>query len=465
MKTQALLPKEGRRTEGGSDGESAGDEQRRGRDETCDGGSEIEGSLDAARVHGSRVREGKEVAKPSPLHTPNRRLRVTFAHRPPTPEVHVPERRSLVRARPYFSDPDIAEALRLIETCLRSGSLVMGPLAAELERKFAEAVGVRHAVAVSSGTAALEIGMRCMQLEGREVIVPTQTFVASANSVLLAGGRPVFAEVRPETLCLDLEDVAHRITPRTAGVLVVHMAGLVQPDIEALRDLCEQRGLFLAEDAAHAPGARIDGKHAGALGRFGCFSFYPTKLMTTGEGGMLTTNDPNIDALARSYRNHGANPQGADYVRVSANFRMSEITAALGLVQLARLKEFVRKRRDLALLYARHLQGVRGLSLPPSDTTGAHVYWNYVVMLAEGTDRGRLAKRLGERGVPVAWPYDPPCHLQPVFMRELHCRAGDLPRSERALRRHLALPMHVGLSDEDIAYISRALIEALSSTE
>jgi perosamine synthetase len=375
----------------------------------------------------------------------------------------LPEKRSIVRARPHFSEPDIAEALRLIGTCLRSGSLVMGPLAAELEQTFARMAGVTHAIAVSSGTAALEIGMRCMQLDGREVIVPTETFVASANAVLLAGGRPVFAEVRPETLCLDIDDVARRITPRTAGVLVVHMAGLVQPDIHALRQLCEERGLFLAEDAAHAPGARIDRECAGAFGRFGCFSFYPTKLMTTGEGGMLTTNDAAIDTLARSYRNHGANPQGADYVRVSANFRMSEVTAALGLVQIARLEEFVQRRRELARLYAKHLEGARRLSLPPSDTTGAHVYWNYIVMLAEGTDRAGLAKRLGERGVPVAWPYDPPCHLQPVFMRELGCQAGDLPLSERALTRHLALPMHVGLTGEDIAYISNALSEALST--
>jgi dTDP-4-amino-4,6-dideoxygalactose transaminase len=381
------------------------------------------------------------------------------------PEAHVPEKRNLLRARPQFSDRDIAEALRMIETCLRSRSLVMGPLATEFERKFAEAVGVRHAIAVSSGTAALEIGMRCMQLEGREVIVPTETFVASANSVLLAGGRPVFAEVRPETLCLDIDDVTRRITPRTAGVLAVHMAGLVQPDIDALRHLCERRGLFLAEDAAHAPGARIGEKRAGGFGRFGCFSFYPTKLITTGEGGMLTTNDPTIDTLARSYRNHGANPQGADYVRVSANFRMSEVTAALGLVQIAHLEEFVQKRRALARLYAKYLEGIGGLSLPPSDTTGAHVYWNYIVMLPEGTDRAALAKRLGERGVPVAWPYDPPCHLQPVFMRELGSRAGDLPLSERALKCHLALPMHVALSDEDIAYISGALVETLSKAE
>jgi perosamine synthetase len=373
----------------------------------------------------------------------------------------VAERRQLVRARPHFSEQEIAEALRMIEKCLRTGSLVMGPLATELEQSFAKKIGVRHAIAVSSGTAALEIGMRCMNVKGREVIVPTETFVASANAVLLAGGRPVFAEVRPDTLCLDVDDVARRITPKTAGVLVVHMAGLIQPDIDALAKLCDERGLFLAEDAAHAPGARMGPRSAGALGKFGCFSFYPTKLITTGEGGMLTTDDDAIDGLVRSYRNHGANSNGADYVRVSANLRMPEISAALGIVQLAHLAEFIEKRCHIASLYAKHLEGTKGLSTIPRPMEGRHVFWNYIVMLAEGIDRAAVAKRLSDVGVPSAWPYDPPCHLQPVFMKELGSHDGDLPHSERALKRHLALPMHVLLTDDDVSFISNALTEAL----
>jgi perosamine synthetase len=376
-------------------------------------------------------------------------------------ETVVADQRNLVRARPYFSEQDIADALRLIETCLRTGSLVLGPLATEFERKFADMAGARYAIAVSSGTAALEIGMRCMNVAGREVIVPTETFVASVNAVLLAGGRPVFAEILPDTLCLDVDDVARRITPKTAGVLVVHMAGLIQPDIEALRRLCEQRGLFLAEDAAHAPGARVGALRAGALGKFGCFSFYPTKLITTGEGGMITTDDPALDRLARSYRNHGANPNGADYVRVSANLRMSEITAALGIVQIAHLDEFIQKRCHLASRYARQLHGVRGLAHVPSPAERTHVFWNYIVMLAEGIDRSAVANRLSDVGVPSAWPYDPPCHLQPVFVKELGSREGDLPRSEEAMKRHLALPMHAVLTDDDVTFISNALIEAL----
>jgi dTDP-4-amino-4,6-dideoxygalactose transaminase len=372
--------------------------------------------------------------------------------------------RPIVRTRPYFSEADIAETLRLVEQCLRTGMLVMGPLAAEFERKFADMVGVKHAVAVSTGTAALEIGLRCMDLRGREVIVPTETFVASANSVLLAGGRPVFAEVRPDTLCLDLEDVARRITPNTAGVMTVHMAGLVQPDIVALRRLCDDRGIFLVEDAAHAPGASVDGQRAGSFGRFGCFSFYATKVITSGEGGMLTTDDPALADLARSYRNHGANLQGTDYARVSANSRLPEVCAAIGLVQLGHLDEFITRRRQIADRYRAALKAVRGLTLPPDAANLRHVYWNYLVMLAEGTDRTALAKRLmDEFGVPVAWPYDPPCHLQPVFMRELGTRLGDLPQSERALRRHLALPMHVALTDEEVDHVAQSLTTCLAT--
>ncbi len=370
--------------------------------------------------------------------------------------------RQLVRARPFFSDTEIAEALRLIEGSLRSGALVLGPLAAKLERGFAEQVGVRYAVAVSSGTAALEIGMRCVGVAGRDVIVPTETFVASANAVLLAGGRPVFAEIRPDTLCLDIDDVARKITQRTAGVLAVHMAGLIQPDVDDLRRLCERHGIFLAEDAAHAPGASLGKLRAGAIGRFGCFSFYPTKLITTGEGGMLTTDDPEVDALARSFRNHGANPKGTDYLRVSANFRMPEVAAALGLVQLPRLEDFIRRRREIAACYARHLKGAPGLSFTPEPQGEAHVFWNYIVLLDEGTERTQVSKHLSAAGVPHAWPYDPPCHLQPVFMTELGTREGDLPRSEAALKRHLALPMHVALTDDDVAFVADTLIEALS---
>ncbi len=224
----------------------------------------------------------------------------------------------------------------------------MGPSVEEFEQKFAHMAGVKHAIAVNSGTAALGIVTLCLGVRDREVIVPTETFVASANSVILAGGRPVFAEIHRDTLCLDLADVERRIGPKTAAVMAVHMAGLIQSDINALEEMCRKKNIALIEDAAHAIGASYNGRKAGGLGKAGCFSFYPTKVITTGEGGMITTDDSNISDIARSYRNHGAAPDNSMYERVSTNWRMTEISAVIGLSQLRHLDEFITKRNVIA---------------------------------------------------------------------------------------------------------------------
>lgn len=368
----------------------------------------------------------------------------------------------VVRARPFFPEPDIENILSLIRQSLCSGHLTNGEHVLEFERRFAASVGVKHAVAVNSGTAALEISLRAMDIVGREVIVPPETFVASANSVILAGGIPVFAEIHPDTYCLDLEDVARRITNKTAAVMLVHMAGLVVPDISRFQELCAQRGIDLIEDAAHAHGASFGGRRAGSFGRAGCFSFYPTKVITSAEGGMITTNDDSLAIRARSLRNHGANPNGSDYIEVSTNMRMPEPLAAIGLVQLARLDEFVEHRNAIASRYDAGILDIDGIRPLPAHG-GVHSYWNYLAVLSPGIDRSALARCLREQyGVDIAWPYDPPCHLQPVFQRVLGTKPGDLPLSEAALQRHVALPMHAALTLEDADYVLESLRVALS---
>jgi perosamine synthetase len=370
--------------------------------------------------------------------------------------------RRVARTRPYFPEEDVQAALDMIGYSLRTGQLTMGPLVVEFEKQFAAMAGVKHALAVNSGTAALEIVLRCVGVAGRDVIVPTETFVASANAVLLAGGRPVFAEIQPDTLCLDLSDVEHKITPETAAVMLVYMGGLIPPYMDELLHLCERHGLALIEDAAHAHGAALGDRRAGSFGRAGCFSFYATKVMTTAEGGMITTDDDELAALARSLRNHGINAQGSAYVRPSTNWRMSELHAAVGLTQLRRLASFVARRNTIAAQYDRGLANVAGLNLLPPVPQLLHSYWNYLVLLEPGIDRRQLASTLREElGVEVAWPYDPPCHLQPVFRNALGCQPGDLPRSEQILQRHIALPMHVGLSDDDVAYVVASLQSAM----
>jgi perosamine synthetase len=372
----------------------------------------------------------------------------------------------VLRARPYFPEEDIRKILGLIETTLRSGHLTMGPVCAEFEARFAAMMGVRHALSVNSGTAALEIVLRCVGVTGRQVIVPTETFVASVNSVLLAGGRPVFAEIHPDTLCLDVDDVERRLTDETAAVMMVHMAGLVPPDMPRLQRICARRGIALIEDAAHAHGAHLDGRRAGSFGIAGCFSFYPTKVMTTAEGGMITTDDDELAARAAMLRNHGANPNGSDYLEVSTNWRMAEPNAAIGLVQLERLEEFVERRNYIAGRYDHALASIEGVSPLPPVPGLRHSYWNYLVLLDPSLDRDRIGLALRrDLGVDAAWPYDPPCHLQPVFRRVLGTAPGDLPVSEAVLERHLALPMHVLLSDDEIDHVVQSLRAVLAEAE
>jgi dTDP-4-amino-4,6-dideoxygalactose transaminase len=246
--------------------------------------------------------------------------------------------------------------------------------------------------------------------------------------------------------------------------MLVHMAGLISPDFDVLSRMCKEHNLALIEDAAHAHGASIYGHKAGSLGKIGCFSFYPTKIITTGEGGMLTTNDDNIAEVARSYRNHGLNSSGEEYVRVSANWRLPESSIAIGLTQLEHLDEFVDRRNQIARYYDSLLSSIRGIKILPRYPHIRHSYWNYITLLTEGIDRQRLAQQLAkEYGVQVAWPYDPLCHLQPVFRERLGCGPGDLPISEQTLSRHLALPIHVGLSDDDVEYVVRSLVAAISN--
>jgi dTDP-4-amino-4,6-dideoxygalactose transaminase len=370
--------------------------------------------------------------------------------------------RKVLRARPYIPEEDIPSILNLIEQSLRSGQLTRGPFVREFEERFATTVGVRHAVAVSSGTAALVIILRSIGIEGKEVIVPTETCVACGSAVVLAGGRPVFAEIKPDTLCLDIADVERRINKRTAAIMMVYMAGLIPPDLDDFFNLCHRHGIVLIEDAAHAHGSTFKQKHAGSLGIAGCFSFYPTKLITAAEGGMITTNDDSLAEMARSLRDHGVNPKGSDYIHISANWRMPEPCAAIGLVQLRHLGEFIEHRNQIAAFYNQCLSAIPGITPLPVFPDIRHSYWHYYAILDEGIDRSALAQILDQQfGVQTAWAYNPPCHLQPVFRDHFGYKPGDLPQSERILSRHIGLPMHAGLSMDDARWVIESLEAAI----
>ncbi len=362
-------------------------------------------------------------------------------------------------AGPYFADAEVREILTLIEKALRTGILTDGAHVRAFEQEFADYCGVRHAVALSSGTAALEVLMRALDVSGSEVVVPVNTFLATANAVAFAGGHPVFADIDPETLCVGSEDMRHAIGPRTVGVVVVHIAGLVCPATDKLLTFCEERGLFLVEDAAHAHGATLGDRRAGALGRGAAFSFFPTKPMTTGEGGMITTRDDRIAQYARSFRSHGVDPSSLLHVAPGHNYRMSEIAAILGRRQLSSLDENLTRRRRVAAVYDdafRATSGLRPVPLPHGQT---HSYYKYPLIVADAPSRRRLADALQRRGIPTGHIYDPPCHLHPYAQQAYGVGPGDFPKAEELLPRVLCLPVHAGLETHEAMRIAAAVLE------
>jgi dTDP-4-amino-4,6-dideoxygalactose transaminase len=364
-------------------------------------------------------------------------------------------------ARVVFSEEDRAEILSYVDDALQSGSLTLGPRTAELEAAFAARHQSAHAVAVSSGTAALEIALRIIGVEGREVVLPANTFFATAAAVLHAGGIPRFADVAADTLALSTETTAAAITDATAGVILVHIGGLVSPEVEAIRELCAQRGLFLLEDAAHAHGASHDGRAAGTFGVAGCFSFYPTKVITSGEGGIIVTGDEGIRDEARIYRDQGkAGFVGGAHVRLGSAWRMSELHAAVGLVHLRRLDEFIAVRRRIAARYDAALADVDEITpLVPARGSG-HCYYKYPALLAPGIDRDALKKRLAEEhGVGMSGEvYARPLHLEPVFQSVAH---SPLSVSEDVCARHVCLPVHSDMSDDEADLVIEAITTAV----
>lgn len=359
-------------------------------------------------------------------------------------------------AMPHFDAEDRKRIHGEIEQIL-DNSLSMGANVAEFEKEFAARVGVRYAIAMNSCTSALEASLLACNVHGREVIVPSETFIATGMAVHLVGGKVVFAEISEKTFCLDFEDVKNKVTPQTAAIILVHMAGLITPQINELRALCVDHGIFLIEDAAHAPGACYQGKEAGSLGHVGCFSFYPTKVMTTGEGGMLTTNDDHIAAFARSFQHRGRHMTSSveQYIMPGRNVRMTEVAALLGRVQLSHLDEFLARRRYIASTYHRELKEIPEINMIFPEDLESSTFWKLPILLAPHLNRAMLTERMIAAGIMVDWAYQPPLHLQPVFKELYGTTKGMLPKTEALLSRHICLPCHPQMTDEDALFVAR----------
>jgi dTDP-4-amino-4,6-dideoxygalactose transaminase len=354
-------------------------------------------------------------------------------------------------AYPIVEDEERAAVLAALD----SGQLAQGPRVASFEQAFAEYIGARHAVAVNSGTAALHVALLAHGVgAGDEVIVPAFSFAATANAVLHTGARPVFADVRDDDFGIDAAQVARLMTPRTRAVVAVHLYGQTC-DITAVAAICATRGVALIEDAAQAVGARHGGRTAGSFGT-GAFSFYATKNLQTGEGGMLTTDDDGIADRARMLRSQGERTR---YVTeaLGYNYRMTEIAAALGLAQMAKIDAWNARRRANAATLTAALRDVDGIVTPLEIDGRSHVYHQYTVRVTDGRDaRDALRAALRERGIESGVFYPAPIHRQPLYVR-LGYGDMELPVSQRLADEVLSLPVHPSLSEEDLSEIVAAI--------
>jgi perosamine synthetase len=370
-------------------------------------------------------------------------------------------------ARPVTSvplaQPNIGPLeVELVNQVLASDTLAMGPFTEEFEQRVAALAGVRHGIAVSSGTAGLHLAVRALGIgPGDEVVTTPFSFVASSNCVIFEGATPVFADIEEETLGLDPERAEAAVSDRTRALLPVDVFGNAC-GLAQLAAVAERAGIPIVEDSCEALGSSLDGRPLGSWGRIGVFAFYPNKQITTGEGGMVVTDDDALAATMRSMRNQGRDEDGTwlRHVQLGFNYRIDELSAALGVAQMRRREELKAGRDRVVAAYRERLSGHEWVLLPEA-APGAEVDWFvYVIRLDPRVDRDRLIGQLAERGVPGR-PYFSPIHLQPYYRERYGFAPGDFPVTERVAASTLAIPFSSRLTDEQVDRVCDALVDAV----
>ncbi|MBN2251523.1 MAG: DegT/DnrJ/EryC1/StrS family aminotransferase [Candidatus Altiarchaeota archaeon] len=351
-----------------------------------------------------------------------------------------------------------AREKELVMEVLDSGVIAQGPKVGEFEERFAGYIGVKHAVAATSGTTALHLALMAHGIKaGDEVITTPFTFIASANSILHANARPVFADIKEETFNIDPEKVREKITAKTKALMPVHLYG--NPcEMEELMEIAEEHDLAVIEDACQAHGAEVSGKKTGSFST-GTFSFYPTKNMTTGEGGMASTDDDETYEKLRMLREHGAKVRYYHDI-LGYNYRMTDIAAAIGIAQLERLESFNESRIRNAKLLTEKLESVKGITTPKVGKNTRHVFHQYTIRVTDEYPMGRdeLANFLKDKGIGTGVHYPLPIHKQALYAGLGY--VDSLPVSEKAALEVLSLPVHPSVSEEDIGYIAKTIAEA-----
>ena len=356
-------------------------------------------------------------------------------------------------AKPLIGDEEVNEVINV----LRSGQLAQGPMVEKFEKAFSEYIGVKESIAVGNGTEALHLALLAAGIKkGDEVIVPSFTFIATANSVLFCNAKPVFADIREDDFNIDPDDIQKKITPRTKAIIPVHLYGQ-SSDMKAIMDIAEDNNLVVIEDACQAHGAEFNNKKVGSFG-IGTFSFYGTKNMTTGEGGMITTNNSEIADKLRMLRQHGMRIRYHHEI-LGFNFRMTDLQAAIGYWQLKKLDRFNETRIKNAKLLTKGLGGIKGVITPEVMPNRKHVFHQYTIRITKDfkLSRDELVDELKKRGIGVGVYYPIPIHKQKIY-RELGYKVN-LPITERLTDEILSLPVHPNVSEDDINYIINAFEE------
>ena len=369
----------------------------------------------------------------------------------------------------YWDEEDV----EMVKSAIQRGMFwAIGPNIEKLEGMLSEYIGTEYAVVFNSGTSALHAGLlACGIGQGDEVIVPSFTFIATANAPLFVGGKPVFADIEEKTYGLDPKDVESKITKKTKAIIPVHYAGCPCL-IEELKEVAEQHNLILIEDAAESLGAAVNGRKVGTFGDCAVLSFCSNKVITTGEGGAVVTNSMDIYKKLKLLRSHGraenanyfSSTEVMDYITLGFNFRMSDITAALGVAQLNKIDRIIQMRREKAELMSAKLSEITGIEVPSPPHHFSHVYQMYTIKLLDGHEkRDALIAYLAKKGI-LTKVYFPPVHLTHFYKNELGYSC-ELPVTENLSRQVLTLPMYPTLTDEEIDYIAGEIDAFLASAE
>ena len=365
-----------------------------------------------------------------------------------------------------MSSPDITQTeIEAVTGVLQTPYLSIGPRINEFEQKIAESVGVKHAVAVSSGTAGLHLAVIAAGIgDGDEVITSPFSFVASANCILYERGIPVFVDIDPQTLNINPNLIEAAVTPRTKAILPVHAFG--QPaEMAPILDIAKRHNLHVIEDACEALGAEYNNRTAGALSDAGVFAFYPNKQMTTGEGGIIVTDSDEWAELFRSLRNQGRDTFNAwlDHNRLGYNYRMDEMSAALGVAQITRIDELLQKRTQVAGWYNQRLATMAGVNIPFIAPSTTRMSWFvYVIRLEPPLDRNRVMADLQQQGIPSR-PYFSCIHLQSFYRNKFGFKPGDFEVAEQVSNKTLALPFYGNMGEPEVDYVCQGLQHAIET--